>query len=81
MLKDLRTYNYKGTAVLSIPASIRDELISCQHNAESVGECVHMEADYVFDASLDDSLTPQTKNLCMELVREFPSTEVFTFNP
>jgi len=66
---------------MGIPASIRDELISCQHNAESVGDCVHMSADYVFDASLDESLTPQTMNLCKELVREFSTTETFTFYP
>jgi hypothetical protein len=81
MLSDHTLYNVETLVVGRCSTALRDELIACQHPTEDYGESVHMDGDYVFDASLDDSMTPSTRGLLNELVDSFPNTHLFIFNP
>lgn len=81
MLIDHSIYTAETTIVGNCSCALRDELIACQHRAESVGEAVHMDADYVFDANLDDSMTPDTRALLSELINSYPNSQMFIFNP
>ena len=77
----LRTYTFKATSVTGTTSALRDELIGCQHPSEDFGSVVHMDGDYVFDASIDDSISSETRQVLKELVAGFPDTEMFTFTP
>jgi len=70
----LRTHTYTATAVTGTTSALRDELIECQHPTEDFASVVHMDGDYVFDASIDDSISSETRQVLKELV-------MFTFTP
>lgn len=77
----LKTYTHQTTVVMGVTCAMRDELIACQHPAESYGESVHMDSDYVFDASVDDSISSETRQELKELIDYDFSSELFIFNP
>jgi hypothetical protein len=80
-LSDLRTSTHETTSVSGTPASFRDELIACQHPTEDYGDAVHMAADYVFDASLDDYVEPETRRILRDLINAYPNSYLFVFYP
>ena len=77
----MRLNSFETTTVQETPASMRDELLACQHPTDSVGDEVHMDADYVFDASVDDSVNQDTRDLCTQVLREKPNSYMFIFMP
>jgi len=85
MLEDLRTQTFETTTVSGVTASIRDTLMHSQHRTAIIHDEIHMDADYVFDASVDDMLGVDkadakiAQQLCKELVRKFPQTQMFIF--
>ena len=85
MLEELRTQTFETTTVSGVSATIRDTLLHSQHQTASIHDEVHMDADYVFDASVDDMLgvdraeAKVAQLLCKELVRKFPQTQMFIF--
>jgi hypothetical protein len=81
MLNNLRTFTFKTTAVSGTSCAFRDELIGCQHSTEDYGSSVHMDSDYAFDASVDDSISSNTRQILKELLENFSDTEMFTFAP
>lgn len=81
MLTDHTLYHVQTLVVGRCSSALRDELIACQHPTEDYGESVHMDGDYVFDASLDDSMSRDTKQLLNELIDNYPNTNLFVFNP
>ena len=80
-LMDHTIYRVETIIVGGCSCALRDELLACQHPTESVGESVHMDGNYVFDSSLEHSITSYTKRLCMELVDSYPNAQMFIFNP
>jgi hypothetical protein len=81
MLSDYSIYTVETTVVGGTSCAFRDELIACQHPTEDYGESVHMDGDYVFDASLDEYLTIVTRRTLRELINAYPNTHLFVFNP
>ena len=81
MLSDYSIYTVETTVVGGTSCAFRDELIACQHPTEDYGESVHMDGDYVFDASLDDFVESSTRQVLRELLNAYPNTKQFIFNP
>ena len=81
ILKQYNTQSHEVTAVAGTSCSQRDGLLASQHPASSINDEVHMDADYVFDVSMDDSIDTDTQLLCKALVREYPQSEMFIFLP
>jgi len=88
LLEQYRTQTFETTTIQGVSCAIRDTLLSSQHPTAMVNDEVHMDADYVFDASVDDMLgvgdkhnIAQAQLLCKALVRKFPQTLMFIFLP
>lgn len=81
LINDLTIYTTETVTVGGTTAAFRDELIACQHPTEDYGDAVHMDGDYVFDASLDESLNANTRLVMRYLVNEYPNAYLFVFNP
>jgi len=75
----MRLNSFETTIVQEVPASVRDELLACQHPSTSIGDEVHMDSDYVFDASVDDGLTSATREWCKQVLEARPETLLFIF--
>lgn len=81
MLEQYRTQSFETTTVQGVSSTARDALLESQHPTLSSDDDVHMDADYVFDASLDDSIGGEAQQLCKALVRKFPQSMLFIFLP
>jgi len=79
-LDDLRPYTFTVVGFNSVPAAIVDELIACQHPTNDYRSSVKMEADYVFDASVDDSISIELREFLKQVLKRFSDTDEFEFN-
>lgn len=79
-LEHLRPYTFTITGFNGVPAAMVDELIACQHPTDNYRSSVKMEADYVFDASVDDSISIELRDFLKQIQKEYPDTGEFEFN-
>lgn len=79
-MKNLRTFDFTTTAVSGVTSAIRDDLIASQHPTSDNNDEVTIDSDYMFDASIDDSVSSDTKELCTYLLKEHPNTETFVLS-
>jgi len=75
----MRTQTFKTTVVSGTTSELRDELIASQHPTTDAGDAVHVDADYLFDISVDDGITTEVRATCKELIANFSDSMLFIF--
>lgn len=75
----MRTQTFKTTVVSDTTSTLRDELIASQHPTLDIGDEVHIDSDYLFGVSVDDSISAETRTTCKELLANFSDSMLFIF--